>query len=116
MIKVQREDFDVGRELETLSQGNPRIGGIASFIGLVRDMGGTDRVSALTLEHYPGMTEKKLAEIEWKPMHFLNNVSSSISATIAQKEGRAPSRDKQVPGRVDIARTGLGDPLPAWGC
>src|SRR3984957_5902197 len=64
MIKVQREDFDVGCELETLSQGNPRIGGIASFIGLVRDMGGTDRVSALTLEHYPGMTEKKLAEIE----------------------------------------------------
>ncbi len=64
MIKVQREDFDVGRELETLSQGNPRIGGVASFIGLVRDMGGTDRVSALTLEHYPGMTEKKLAEIE----------------------------------------------------
>lgn len=64
MIKVQREDFDIGRELDTLTRGNPRIGGVASFVGLVRDMGGADRVSALTLEHYPGMTEKKLAEIE----------------------------------------------------
>src|SRR5665213_1843045 len=64
MIRVQREDFDVGAELETLAKGNPRIGGVASFIGLVRDMGGGNRVEALTLEHYPGMTEKKLAEIE----------------------------------------------------
>jgi molybdopterin synthase catalytic subunit len=68
MIKVQREDFDVGAELEALAKGNVRIGGVASFIGLVRDMGadnpGADRVEALTLEHYPGMTEKKLAEIE----------------------------------------------------
>ena len=64
MIRVQREDFDVGAELERLAAGNPRIGGVASFIGLVRDMGGDDRVSALTLEHYPGMTEKKLSEIE----------------------------------------------------
>src|SRR5580700_3161342 len=64
MIRVQREDFDVGNELEKLSRGNPRIGGLASFIGLVRDMGGGDAVTALTLEHYPGMTEKKLAEIE----------------------------------------------------
>ena len=55
MIRVQREDFDVGAELERLAAGNPRIGGVASFIGLVRDMG-DDRVSALTLEHYPGMT------------------------------------------------------------
>src|SRR5579859_8059568 len=64
MIKVQREDFDVGAELEKLSRGNPRIGGVASFTGLVRDMGGGDRITALTLEHYPGMTEKKLGEIE----------------------------------------------------
>jgi molybdopterin synthase catalytic subunit len=64
MIKVQREDFDIGLELDRLTKDNPRIGGIASFIGLVRDMGGGDPVTALTLEHYPGMTEKKLAEIE----------------------------------------------------
>src|SRR5437016_12625 len=64
MIRVQREDFDVGAELDRLAAGNHRIGGVASFIGLVRDMGGSERVSALTLEHYPGMTEKRLAEIE----------------------------------------------------
>ena len=61
MIRVQREDFDVGHELERLAAGDHNIGGVASFIGLVRDMGG---VSALTLEHYPGMTERKLLEIE----------------------------------------------------
>src|SRR5438874_8685512 len=64
MFRVQREDFDVGAELQRLPAGHPRIGGVASFIGLVRDMGGNDRVSALTLEHYPAMTEKKLSEIE----------------------------------------------------
>src|SRR5438445_11632926 len=64
MIRVQREDFDTGAELERLAAGNHRIGGVASFIGLVRDIGGSDQVSALTLEHYPGMTEKRLAEIE----------------------------------------------------
>ena len=64
MIRVQREDFDVGAELERLTAGNRRIGGVASFIGLVRDMGDGERVTALTLEHYPGMTERKLVEIE----------------------------------------------------
>ena len=61
MIRVQREDFNVGRELERLTAGDHGVGGVASFVGLVRDAGG---VAALTLEHYPGMTEKKLAEIE----------------------------------------------------
>jgi molybdopterin synthase catalytic subunit len=61
MIRVQRDDFDPGAELQALSAGNTGIGGVASFIGLVRDMGGG---GAMTLEHYPGMTEKKLAEIE----------------------------------------------------
>jgi molybdopterin synthase catalytic subunit len=64
MIRVQREDFDIGQELERLSAGDHAIGGVASFVGLVRDMAGGDAVGAMTLEHYPGMTEKKLAEIE----------------------------------------------------
>ena len=64
MIRVQREDFDVGAELAALARGNHRVGGVASFVGLVRDMAGGDRIGAMTLEHYPGMTEKKLAEIE----------------------------------------------------
>jgi molybdopterin synthase catalytic subunit len=61
-IRVQREDFDVGAELAALTQGNRGIGGITSFVGLVREMGGGP--SAMTLEHYPGMTERQLTEIE----------------------------------------------------
>lgn len=68
MIRVQAENFDVGAEINALTQGNTAIGGICSFVGLVRDFQHTkqdeNRVSAMTLEHYPGMTEKKLAEIE----------------------------------------------------
>jgi molybdopterin synthase catalytic subunit len=64
MIRVQREDFDVGAELEALSSGKTGIGGIASFVGLVRDLAGDRRIGAMTLEHYPGMTERALAEIE----------------------------------------------------
>ena len=63
MIKVQREDFDVGREIAALSDGNHAVGGLAVFIGLVRDMAGDQPVGAMTLEHYPGMTEKMLARI-----------------------------------------------------
>jgi molybdopterin synthase catalytic subunit len=64
MIKVQREDFDIGAELAQLTGGNTKVGGLASFVGLVRDLAGQDTVSAMTLEHYPGMTERRLAEIE----------------------------------------------------
>jgi molybdopterin synthase catalytic subunit len=64
MIKVQREDFDVGAELAALTAGRTDVGGVASFVGLVRDLAGGAEVGAMTLEHYPGMTEKKLAEIE----------------------------------------------------
>ncbi len=64
MIRVQREDFDLGAELDALAGGNHRVGGLASFVGLVRDMAGDAPVSAMTLEHYPGMTERQLAEIE----------------------------------------------------
>ena len=62
-VRVQREDFDVGAEIAALTAGNPRIGGVASFIGLVRDVADGTGVSAMTLEHYPGMTEKQLAAI-----------------------------------------------------
>jgi molybdopterin synthase catalytic subunit len=63
-IRVQREDFDVGREIEALTAGNTAVGGVASFIGLVRDVAGGKDVGAMTLEHYPGMTEKMLAGID----------------------------------------------------
>jgi molybdopterin synthase catalytic subunit len=68
MIRVQRQDFDIGAELTRLSEGNHGIGGVASFVGLVRDMSPTGdvtgKIGAMTLEHYPGMTEKLLMVIE----------------------------------------------------
>ena len=64
MIKVQREDFDIGVEIGQLSDGDTGIGGLACFVGLVRDIAGDARISSMTLEHYPGMTERQLAKIE----------------------------------------------------
>jgi molybdopterin synthase catalytic subunit len=64
MIRVQREDFDLGAELKALTEGNPSIGGVTSFVGLVRDRADSEAISGMTLEHYPGMTETQLAEIE----------------------------------------------------
>ena len=69
MIRVQEADFDIGAELAQLTDGRRDIGGVACFVGLVRDMlrqpeTGEETITAMTLEHYPGMTEKRLAEIE----------------------------------------------------
>jgi molybdopterin synthase catalytic subunit len=61
-VSVQHEDFDTGAELTALRQ-DPSVGAIASFIGTVRDINAGDGVASLTLEHYPGMTEKALSEI-----------------------------------------------------
>jgi molybdopterin synthase catalytic subunit len=62
-VRVQTDDFDIGAEIATLRKGDAKIGAIASFIGLVRDTNEGDRVATMTLEHYPGMTEKALEEI-----------------------------------------------------
>lgn len=62
-VRVQAEDFDISKEIALLREGNPRIGAIASFIGVVRDLNDGDSVAEMTLEHYPGMTEKSVEEI-----------------------------------------------------
>jgi molybdopterin synthase catalytic subunit len=64
LIKVQQEDFDVGAEIGRLTEGNSKVGGLACFVGLVRDIAGDDRITAMTLEHYPGMTERQLERLE----------------------------------------------------
>ena len=65
MIRVQTEDFDPGLELEQLRREQPgQAGAIVSFTGLVRDLNDGSHIQQLTLEHYPGMTEKALAAIE----------------------------------------------------
>jgi molybdopterin synthase catalytic subunit len=62
-VRIQTQDFDIGVELERLRRGNPKIGAIASFVGVVRDMNDGDAVTEMSLEHYPGMTEKALEAI-----------------------------------------------------
>jgi len=62
-VRVQAEDFDVGRELEALTRGRRDVGGLASFVGLVRDANDGNSIRGMTLEHYPGMTEKALEDI-----------------------------------------------------
>ncbi len=63
IVRVQREDFDIGACLEELTRARHDIGGVASFVGLVRDIHGDRHVGALTLEHFPGMTERELTRI-----------------------------------------------------
>ena len=62
-VRIQEGAFDVGAELAELTAGDPRVGAVASFVGLVRDRNDGDNVAGMTLEHYPGMTEKALDQI-----------------------------------------------------
>jgi len=64
VIKVQEQDFDLQAEVAALIKGKTDIGGVVSFTGLVRDVSEGAKVAAMTLEHYPGMTQKQLAAIE----------------------------------------------------
>jgi molybdopterin synthase catalytic subunit len=62
-VRIQTADFDVGAEIAALRRGNAKVGAVASFIGIVRDVNEGDAVKELALEHYPGMTEKAIEEI-----------------------------------------------------
>jgi molybdopterin synthase catalytic subunit len=92
-IRVQTEDFDIGAEIAALTAGRSDIGGIGCFIGTVRDNPGPDAdrgpaVTALTLEHYPGMTERAIGRI------------------VAEAEARWPLLGCTVIHRVGTLRTG----------
>jgi molybdopterin synthase catalytic subunit len=62
-IRIQTEDFDAGAEIAKLRAGDPAVGAVASFVGVCRDRNDGEAVATMTLEHYPGMTEKALAKI-----------------------------------------------------
>ena len=81
-VRIQEQDFDVSAELATMRHGNPKIGAIASFVGVVRDVNDGDQVATMTLEHYPGMTE------------------NSIDAIIGQARGRWEVLDALVIHRI----------------
>ena len=63
-VRVQSDDFDLGREIAGLTAGRTDIGAIVTFTGLVRGKAGGKQLSSMTLEHYPGMTEAELAGVE----------------------------------------------------
>ena len=76
-VRIQTGDFDVGAEIAALRRGDPKVGAVASFVGVVRDVNEGDAVAEMTLEHYPGMTEKAIDEIidqarsRWKVLDAL---------------------------------------------
>ena len=91
-IRVQVQDFDPGAEVNALRRGNPKVGAIASFIGLVRDINDGAGVATLTIEHYPAMTQKALAAIvaqasaRWE----------IIDATVIHRVGKLAPTDQIV--------------------
>jgi len=62
-IRIQEQDFDLSTEVKSLRENDSRVGAIVTFVGTVRDMNDGSEVKGMTLEHYPGMTEKSLDEI-----------------------------------------------------
>ena len=64
MIRVQAEDFDIAAEMEAIRSRSTSLGAITSFVGVVRDPADDPRPFSMTLEHYPGMTERMLQEID----------------------------------------------------
>jgi molybdopterin synthase catalytic subunit len=62
-VRIQREDFDAGAEIARLRGSDPKVGAVASFIGVARDVNDGAEVTTMTLEHYPGMTERALETI-----------------------------------------------------
>lgn len=106
-ILVQESDFDPGAEIAALHAGQPKVGAVASFVGLVRDLNEGDSVAALTLEHYPAMTEKSLREIvaqakdRWRV----------LDVTVIHRVGRLQPLDRIV--FVGVASMHRGDAFAA---
>jgi len=83
-VRVQREDFDIGAEIAAFRRADPGIGAIASFIGLVRDVNDSEAIAGMTLEHYPGMTEKALAGIVAEAKHRWDIVDALVIHRIGE--------------------------------
>ena len=78
MIKVQSDDFSVEKETKILLNKNNNVGAISSFIGIVRNKAKEKDLISMTLDHYPGMTEKMLQKIEDEALSRLNLLDSLI--------------------------------------
>ena len=106
-IRVQVEPFDLGAEVAALHTANPKVGAVASFLGLVRDINEGDGVSTLTLEHYPGMTERSLEKIVREAFERWD----LLDATIIHRVGELRPTDSIV--MVAVASGHRGDAFAA---
>jgi len=106
-VRVQSEDFDVSAEIARLRAGNPAIGAIATFIGVVRDVNEGGRVTMMTLEHYPGMTEKALSAI----VEEAKNRWRLIDVSVIHRIGELQPLDQIV--LVIVASAHRGDAFAA---
>lgn len=106
-VSVQAADFDVGAEIAGLGEGRRDVGAVASFVGLVRDINDGSGVSAMTLEHYPGMTERAIEDIVAEARRRW----SVLGARVIHRYGRLEPADRIV--FVGIASAHRGDAFAA---
>lgn len=106
-IQVQDSDFDPGAEIAALHAGQPGVGAVASFVGLVRDINEGDAVHTLTLEHYPAMTEKSLRGI----VEEANQRWQIDNVTVIHRVGKLQPLDRIV--FVGVASSHRGDAFAA---
>ncbi len=106
-VVVEQEDFDVGTETRKLQQSASDVGGIATFVGVVRDINDDDEISALYLEHYPGMTEKQISTIIEEASARWN----VLGATVIHRVGQLYPADQIV--FVGVASRHRGDAFDA---
>ncbi|HMV04156.1 MAG TPA: molybdenum cofactor biosynthesis protein MoaE [Accumulibacter sp.] len=106
-VRVQENDFEVATELAAIRRNRPQIGAIACFVGLVRDISEHSEVSELTLEHYPGMTEKALQVIVDQAAQRWQ----IIDARVVHRVGRLRPSDQIV--LVAVATEHRGDAFAA---
>ena len=106
-ILVQTASFDLGAEVDDMRANRTDIGAIASFVGLARDMNEGSGVAAMTLEHYPGMTEKALATL----VDEANTRWALLDVTVIHRVGRLLPGDPIV--LVAVASSHRGEAFAA---
>jgi molybdopterin synthase catalytic subunit len=106
-IRVQTDGFDLGAEVDSMRAGRTDVGAIASFVGLARDMNEGCGVQSMTLEHYPGMTEKALANVVGEA----NARWSLLDVTVIHRVGRLLPGDPIV--LVAVAGSHRGEAFAA---
>ena len=106
-VKIQQEDFDLNAETRSLADASSAVGGVNTFLGIVRDVNDNDDVSSLFLEHYPGMTEKQIKVIIKEACDRWD----VIAATVIHRIGELHPGDQIV--YVGVASSHRGDAFDA---